>query len=152
MTHETHEETRKSSKSICPYQGQYIYKLSCSSTAYFLSYEYFCKIHFLFSVSILFWFISNNRHNSGHLIKNNETSFSNGNINYFCVYKNSPNFMWELRLRWFPGSQISSLGFSTLCIHLIVTLSYIKAKVLYPFNWYIEYKRCEITSVPQRFK
>ena len=52
MTQETHVKTRKSLIIKCMYWGHHVYKFSCSSATYFMSYEHFCNTLFLFSVSI----------------------------------------------------------------------------------------------------
>ena len=46
-------KTRKSLIIKCMYREHHVYKFSCSSAAYFMSYEHFCNTLFLFSVSIL---------------------------------------------------------------------------------------------------
>ena len=68
-----------------------------------------------------------------HVIKYNETTFSNSNVNYFFVHKNSSAVIERLRLRNFQGSRVSSFDFSTLYTSLPHDL--IKAKVLSLVNW-----------------
>ena len=52
MTHETHVKAHKSLIIKCMYRGHHVYKISCSSAAYFMSYYFFCNTLFLFSFSI----------------------------------------------------------------------------------------------------
>ena len=68
-----------------------------------------------------------------HVIKCNETAFSNSKVNYFWSIKNSSEVIEKLRLRNFRGSQVSSFDFSTLYTALPHDL--IKAKVLSLVNW-----------------
>ena len=68
-----------------------------------------------------------------HVMKYNETAFSNSNVNYFWSIKNSSQVIEKLRLRNFQGSQVSSLDFSTLYTSLPHDL--FEAKVLSLFNW-----------------
>ena len=68
-----------------------------------------------------------------HVIKYNETAFSNSNVNYLWSIKNSSEVIEKLRLSNFQGSQVSSFDFSTLYTSLPHDL--IKAKVLYLVNW-----------------
>ena len=67
------------------------------------------------------------------VIKYSDTAFSNSNVNYFWSIKNSSEVIEKLRLRNFPGSQVSSFDFSTLYTFLPHDL--IKAKVLSLVKW-----------------
>ena len=68
-----------------------------------------------------------------HVIKYNETAFSNSNVNYFWFIKNSSEVIEKLRLRNFQGSPVSSFDFPTL--YTLWSHDPIKAKVLSLVNW-----------------
>ena len=86
-----------------------------------------------------------------HVIKYNETAFSNSNVNYFWSIKNSSEVIEKLRLRNFRGSQVSSFDLSALYTSLPHDL--IKAKVLSLVNWCFnrELKRSSVLQLRQDF-
>ena len=78
----------------------------------------------------------------GHVIKYNETVFSNSNVKHFFVHYNSSEVIEKFRLRNFRGSHVSSFDF-------LLPHDLIKAKVFSFVNWWFnrESKTYLCTSV-----